>query len=477
MARKKINILMVASELNPLAKVGGLADVIGALPKELNKIKNLTIDLCLPLYERLNYLKTSDNFIGKLILPNKEKVDIYQTFLPKTKIKVYLFYNKKQLSSGPIYLHPHQHSSGANQVRFAFFNLAIIEFIKKIKPQTNILHCHDWHTGLLPYLIKTDTTLTKIKVLFTIHNIANQGIWNKSAANRLKVPIEKIESEQINFMKMAIIYADHINTVSASYAQEIMTKKYGYNLSPLLNQVKQKISGILNGIDIEEFNPATDKKIFKNYDLKTINNKVINKIKLQKELGLEINSELPLFGVVSRLYEQKGLDWLAKIVPRLKKQKLQMVILGTGDKKLEKIFRSYNKKFSKFFKAIIGFDLTLAQKIYAACDIFLVPSRFEPCGLTQLIAMRYGAIPIVRATGGLKDTVMRYKKIKNHILGTGFLFTKESSQALYQTILKSLDIYQNQNIWKKLQKNCLQQNFSWEKSALSYANLYKRLLK
>jgi starch synthase len=477
MVRKKINILMVAAELNPLAKVGGLADVIGALPKELNKIKSLSIDLCLPLYEHLVHLKKSANFVDSLYLPNKEKIDIYQTFLPKSKIKIYLFYNQKYLSRGSVYLHSRHHSSDINQVRFAFFNLAVIEFIKKIKPQTNLLHCHDWHAGLLPYLIKTDKALAKIKVLYTIHNIANQGIWNKSAAHKLKVPVEKIKLKQINFMEMAIIYADHVNTVSKTYAKEIMTNKYGYNLAPLLRRVKHKVSGILNGIDTLEFNPATDQIIEKKFNPKTIEYKVINKLELQKELELEINPSLPLLGVVSRLYEQKGLDWLVEIIPQLKNQRLQIVILGTGDKKLEKIFRGYNKKFSKFFKAALDFDPVLAQKIYAACDMFLVPSRFEPCGLTQLIAMRYGAVPIVRATGGLKDTVLPFKKTKDKIVGTGFLFTKESSRALYQTILQALKIYQDQPSWKQLQKNCLQQNFSWQQSALSYANLYKRLLK
>lgn len=468
---------MTAAELNPLAKVGGLADVVGALPKELSKIKALSIALCLPLYEHLTYLKKPKNFVGSLLLPKKQRVDVYQTLLPKSKIKIYLFYNQKQLSRGTVYLHPHQHSSDINQVRFAFFNLAVIEFIKKIKPNTNLLHCHDWHTGLIPYLIKTDKNLANIKVLYTIHNIANQGVWNIKSAQKNGLAIKTNKNQKLNFMETAIIYADHVNTVSTSYAKEIMTKKYGYNLSPLLKQVKHKVSGILNGIDTEEFNPATDQKIIKNFNYQTIDHKVINKLKLQKELDLEVNPNLPLFGVVSRLYEQKGLDWLTKIIPQFTNQPGQIVILGTGDKKLEKLLAGYNKKYNKSFRAIIGFDPILAQKIYAACDLFLVPSRFEPCGLTQLIAMRYGAVPVVRATGGLKDTVRQYKNIKNRVTGTGFLFTKESSQALYQTILKSIKVYGTPSVWKKLQKNCMQQDFSWKQSALKYANLYKQLIK
>ncbi len=476
MAGKKINLLMVAAELNPLAKVGGLADVIGSLPKELNKIKYLSLSLCLPLYEQLSYLKKRTNYLTSLNLLNKDRVEIYQTHLPGTKIKLYLFYNQKKLSRGPIYLHPHKHSSDTNQARFAFFCLAVIEFIKKIKPNTDLLHCHDWHTGLIPYLIKTDKKLTKIKTLYTIHNIANQGIWSVNSAKKLGLTIDTIKPK-INFMEMAITYSDHVNTVSKSYAKEIMTKKYGYNLAPLLRRVKHKVSGILNGIDIDEFNPETDIKIVKNFNQKNLNNKIINKLELQKELNLETNPRIPLLGVVSRLYEQKGLDWLAKIIPQLKKQRVQVVILGTGDKKLENLFNKFNKKYSSFFRAILSFDPTLAQKIYAASDIFLVPSRFEPCGLTQLIAMRYGAVPIVRKTGGLKDTVTQFKKNKNHITGTGFLFNKESSLDFYRAIQKALKVYYNQSAWKKLQINCLRQDFSWQQSAVQYVKLYKKLIK
>lgn len=476
MARKKINILMVAAELNPLAKVGGLADVVGSLPTELNKIKSLSLSLCLPLYEQLLYLKKPKNYVGNIYVLNNEKVEIYQTFLPDTKIKLYLFYNQNKLSRGPIYLHPHKHSSDTNQARFAFFNFAVFEFIKKINPDIDLVHCHDWHTGLLPYLIKTDQKLKKLKTLYTIHNIANQGIWGTKQAKKFGLNI-KTNKQKINFMETAIIYSDHVNTVSKSYAKEIMTKKYGYNLSPLLQRVKYKVSGILNGIDIMEFNPTTDKKIVKNFSWQTLNYKTINKLRLQKELQFEINPNLPLLGVVSRLYEQKGLDWLAKIIPQLKKQNVQVVILGTGDKKLEKLFANFNKKYSNFFKAVLNFDPILAQKIYASSDLFLVPSRFEPCGLTQLIAMRYGTVPIVRATGGLKDTVIAFNKTKNKVVGTGFLFSKESAQAFYQAILKALSVYHDQPTWKKLQKNCWQQDLSWQKSAIKYANLYKKLIK
>ncbi len=467
---------MVAAELNPLAKVGGLADVVGALPKALIKIKSLKVSVCLPLYEQLTNFKKPTNFVGEFKLDNFGYIKIYKTFLPGTRVNLYLFYHPS-LSRGPIYLHGHGHSSDTNQGRFALFNLAVKEFIKKYQPTTAVLHCHDWHAGLLPLLIKKDPALSHIKTLFTIHNIANQGVWRKSSAQKIGLPIEKINSQHINFMKLAVIYSDHVNTVSETYAKEILTKKFGYNLASLLQIERQKISGILNGIDTDEFNPATDKLIKKNYTIKSINNKNVNKSALQKELGFTTNQDKMLVGVVSRLFEQKGLDWLISVIPKLAKHQIQVVVLGTGDKNIENKLISQAKKYPATLKSIIDFDPALAQKIYAGSDVFLVPSRFEPCGLTQLIAMRYGAIPIVRSTGGLKDTVDQYKKLKNKIYGTGFMFKQENSLALYKTIVKALKVYNNKNDWRELQINCLQKDFSWKQSARKYALLYEQLIK
>ena len=474
MAKRKINVLYISAECFPLAKVGGLADVIGSLPKSLQKNKNININICLPLYQQLLNLRKKETIISSLNIYN-QKIDIYKTKLPLSNVNIFLFYNKKWLSQGPIYLKPHTHSSDSNQERFAFFNLAVIEFLKKIKSAPNIVHCHDWHTGLIPYLIKKEPKLIKIKTVFTIHNIANQGIWEVAKAKKMNISIPKTNGNFINFIETGIRYTDFITTVSPTYAKEILTKKYGYNLTPLLNKRKNKLVGILNGIDNDEFNPVTDKKIFYNYNIKKISVKKLNKTKLQKLSGLPIEPKNLLLGVVTRLYEQKGMDWLAEIIPHLQNLKIQIILLGTGDKLLEKKFKLLEKKYPKTLHAQIDFNIKLAQQIYAGSDAFLVPSRFEPCGLTQMIAMRYGAIPIVRATGGLKDSVKPYKKYKKAIRGNGFVFTDENSTALLRGIENAIKIYHNKNIWKQLQENCMQQNFSWETSAKKYISLYKKL--
>jgi len=420
----KLNIFHVASECAPYAKVGGLADVIGSLPFSLQNDQN-NISICLPLYKQLISYKKRVNLHSVLVLANAENVTVYKLIIPQSNISLFLFYNKKFISEGPIYLNSQLKTTNNNQERFAFFNLAVIEFLKKIKTTTNIVHCHDWHTGLIPYLIKKEPKLIKIKTVFTIHNIANQGIWEVAKAKKMNINIPKTNGNFINFIETGLRYSDFITTVSPTYAKEILTKKYGYNLTPLLNKRKNKLVGILNGINNDEFNPVTDKKIFYNYNIKKISVKKLNKTKLQKLSGLPIEPKNLLFGVVTRLYEQKGMDWLAEIMPHLKNLKVQIILLGTGDKLLEKKFKLLEKKYPKTLRVYIDFNLKLAQQIYAGSDAFLVPSRFEPCGLTQMIAMRYGTIPIVRATGGLKDSVIPYKKDKNTIHGTGFVFTDE----------------------------------------------------
>lgn len=477
MVKKNINILFISAECAPFAKIGGLADVVGALPKALAKHQNINLNICLPLYKHLTHLKKKENFIGLLRVDQNQSVKIYKIPLPLSNIGVYLFFNKKYLSNRNIYLNPHTHthSSNSNQDRFGFFNLAIIEFIKKIKPATNIVHCHDWHAGLIPYFIKQEKKLKHIRSIFTIHNIANQGIWLKTNAQKLNINFPKDKNKYINFIETGIRYTDFITTVSPTYAKEILTKKYGYNLTPLLNKRKNKLVGILNGIDNDEFNPVTDKKIFYNYNIKKISTKKLNKTKLQKLSDLPVEPKKLVLGAVTRLYEQKGMDWLAEIMPHLQNLKIQIILLGTGDKLLEKKFKLLEKKYPKTLRAYIDFNIKLAQQIYAGSDAFLVPSRFEPCGLTQMIAMRYGTIPIVRATGGLKDSVTPYKKDKKTIRGTGFLFIDENSTALLRGIERATKIYHNNNIWKQLQKNCMQQNFSWETSAKKYISLYKKL--
>jgi len=456
MAKRKINVIMATAECAPLAKVGGLADVVGSLPKAM---PNTNVSICLPRYEHLQSIKAK--LIGKIsITKNKETVEIYETNLPKSKVKIFLFDNKNYLSRGPIYLKANKRSVNTNQNRFAFFCLATLEFIRQYKPLTQIIHCHDWHAGLIPYLTQSNKSFNHLRTVFTIHNIANQGVWPIAKAEKISKQLLIPKVKEINFMETGIKYADQITTVSPTYAKEILTNKYGYNLAPLLRKRRRQLSGVLNGIDIDHFNPQTDNTIYKKFSIKNLTAKTTNKLKLQKELKLPIAENIPLLGAISRLYEQKGLDWLADIIPQLVKLNAQLVVLGTGDKTLENQFKALAKKYPNHVKALLKFDIALAQKIYAAADIFLIPSRFEPCGLTQMIAMRYGTVPIVRRTGGLKDTVPAYKKVKGKINGVGFVFKQETATALYKTIVKALKVYNNKRDWKILQKNCMRKDFS-----------------
>lgn len=469
---------MVAAECSPLAKVGGLADVVGSLPKQLVQLRQ-QVQIIMPYYKTIDAAKYKINKTDKTFfitfVKRREKIEIYQTNLPKSRIKVWLLKNQRFLSNGEIYL---KTGPFLNQQRFTFFCLAVAKAWQRLDAKADLIHAHDWHTGWLIKLLRKEQP--KLPVLYTIHNLSVQGEWPKKIASKY-VNLEnsskkELKSNHFNPMRLAILYASAINTVSPSYAQEILTAKFSQGLKTELNLRKKDLYGIINGLDINHFNPQTDKVIYKRFSLKNLNDKNINKQQLQKELKFPVAKNIPLIGVVSRLYEQKGLDWLANIVPQLVNQNTQIVILGTGDKNLENRLNSLGKKHSKHLKTLIKFDTVLAQKIYAASDLFLIPSRFEPCGLTQMIAMRYGSVPIVRQTGGLKDTVPAYQKIKNKITGVGFVFKKENPQELYKTIVKALKVYNNKRDWAQLQKNCMRQDFSWQKSAKEYIKLYKKIL-
>jgi len=459
--KSKIKVLFLSAEVAPLAKVGGLGDVAGALPQALDKL-GVDIRICLPFYGLINKKKyPAKKIISKLIVlidNKKETIDVYQTNLPETKIPVYLikhnFFNSKQIYSGTRIILNGKYTRRANDLkRFAFFTRAAMETAKKLNFQPNIIHSNDWHTGLTANFIKTfnqqNNFFTKAKILYTIHNLANQGI-----------------SGNINFMAQGISGSDLINTVSQTYAKEILTKEYGADLEKILAGRKEDLSGILNGIDTNFFNPATDKLISQKYSLKNLKKKTSNKLALQKQLSLPQNKNIAVVGLVTRFVWQKGIELITE---KFSKLNCQFVFLGTGEKKYEDALLNLAKKYPKNFKTIIKFDEKLAHEIYAGSDIFLVPSRFEPCGLTQMVAMRYGTVPVVRETGGLKDTV------NNKV---GFTFKKFDPTEFYKTLEKTLAVYCHKpKTWRQLQLNGMKQDFSWNKSAKEYLKLYKKLSK
>ncbi len=468
----KSKITFIAAECSPFAKVGGLADVIGSLPLALAKL-GIEVDIIMPHYQQLssfsfNLWQQNIKITGH---PKKFTVDIYQTTTKSPNIKIYSIAHPL-ISRGPIYAT----TAGVNPKRFALFSAAAVEILKLLPTFPHLLHLHDWHTALIPSFLKQKRI--NLPTILTIHNLGNQGIWSKTAAAKM-INLENITSKQtiVNFLLNGIVSSTFITTVSPSYAKEILTPAYGMGLEKYLNSRRRQLLGIINGIDYQIFNPASDPYIFKKYNLKTLNNKTINKTKLQTKLNLPVNRSLPLLAVISRLYQQKGLDLLINALPSLLKYNWQLVVLGTGNKQLEQAFKKAARLHPDRIRALLKFDPKLAQQIYAAADMIIIPSRFEPCGLTQMIAMRYGTVPIARATGGLKDTITPYHQQKGKVYGNGFLFKQTSSTALSRTIAKALKVYNNKNTWDKLKRNCLKEDFSWYNPAKQYIKLYQRLIK
>lgn len=471
-----LKVLFIASELTPIAKIGGLGDVAGALPLALKKL-GVDVRVALPKYGIIDDKK----YPSKLevedieVKRGKEKnlINIYSTFIPKSNVPLYLIDNQKFFGSQGIYGSKTAFVESVNEMyKFIFLSEAILKIFKPLGWQPDIIHCNDWHTGVMPLLIKISSQ--KIKTLFTIHNLANQGVWNtKEIFNFLGVTgaehpnlKKRDKKDDFNLMQQGILNADLINAVSPAYAKEILTPEYGCSLEKYLKKRKNDLYGIINGIDTIFFNPETDPEIKSNYSIKNLDKKIENKLALQKELSLTENKNFPLLGIVSRLTYQKGVDLIIKIIPDLVKLSCQLVVLGEGQGSYEKDLLKLAKKYPKNISSQIKFDASLAQKIYAGSDIFLMPSLFEPCGLGQLIAMRYGTIPVVRATGGLKDTVNN----KN-----GFIFKKCDESELLKTIKKSLAVYKKPADWRKLQINGMKQDFSWNKSAQEYIKLYNKL--
>jgi len=437
-------ILIAAAEVTPIAKVGGLGDVIGALPKALNKL-NLDVRLIIPFYGLIDNNKYKIKLTKKNIKIGDASANLWQTNLPDSTVPIYLiehdYFKGKEIYGNALA------DSQTDIEKFAFFSRAVLASIKTVNFKPDIIHLNDWHTAAVAKLIKTDQFFRQTKTLLTIHNLANQG-----------------KTGTKNYLAEGILNADLINTVSPTYAKEILTEEYGAGLEKILAKKRSRLYGILNGIDTDFFNPQTDKLIKFNYSAQVLGEKIANKTKLQRQLGLPREKNTALVGLVTRFVGQKGVELITENFSELN---CQFIFLGTGEKKYEGALLNLVKKFPRQFSVQIKFDEKLAHEIYAASDIFLVPSRFEPCGLTQMIAMRYGAIPVVRATGGLADTVNNK---------TGFIFKKYSGVELYKTLNKSLTVfYNNQPLWQQLKTNCLKQNFSWKKSALEYLKLYKKL--
>lgn len=474
-----MNILMVASEAHPFIKTGGLGDVIGALPKSL---KNLGIDIrvIIPNYRDIKKeikenLKYIDNFNVNVGWRTQYCGILGYEY---EGVQFYLLDNEYYFKRSGLYGY---YDDGE---KFAFFDRAVLEFIKHIDWVPDIIHCNDWQTGMIPVLHKLEyikeEKFKKMKTVFSIHNLFFKGMFSKEVLPELfgydYEPFNNGSLElygAVSFLKGAINYADKITTVSKSYAEEIKTPEYGEELDGLLRYRGYALEGIVNGIDYEEYNPEEDKYIYSKYSIDNIQNKSINKENLQKELGLPINKDVAMIGLVSRLTHQKGCDLIINILEELLKEEVQVVILGTGDSMYEDGFKSFQNRYPNKVSANIRFSNELAHKIYASSDMFLMPSLFEPCGLGQLIALRYGSVPIVRETGGLKDTVVPYNEYEE--TGNGFGFKNYRFDELLNITKYAIGIYKNKDRWNNIVRQAMSSDNSWEKSAEEYIRIYKEL--
>ncbi|GAA0760284.1 glycogen synthase GlgA [Clostridium sartagoforme] len=474
-----MNILIVASEAHPFIKTGGLGDVIGALPKAL---KDLGVDVrvVIPNYRDIKKeIKESLTYIDNFSVNVGWRTQ-YCGILEYEYdgVQFYLLDNEYYFKRGGLYGY---YDDGE---KFAFFDRAVLEFIKHIDWVPDIVHCNDWQTGMIPVLHKLEyikeEKFKNIKTIFSIHNLFFKGMFSKEVLPELfGYDYEAFNNGSlelygaVSFLKGAINYADKITTVSKSYAEEIKTPEYGEELDGLLRYRSSVLEGIVNGIDYEEYNPEEDKYIYSKYSIDNIQNKSINKENLQKELGLPVNKDVAMIGLVSRLTHQKGCDLIINILEELLKEEVQVVILGTGDSMYEDGFKSFQNRYPKMVNANIRFSNELAHKIYASSDMFLMPSLFEPCGLGQLIALRYGSVPIVRETGGLKDTVVPYNEYEG--TGNGFGFKNYRFDELLNITKYALGIYKDKNKWNSIVRQSMSSDNSWEKSAMEYIRIYDKL--
>ncbi|MCD7763195.1 MAG: glycogen synthase GlgA [Lachnospiraceae bacterium] len=477
------NILFVTSEATPFIKTGGLADVAGSLPKCFNK-EEFDCRVILPKYQCMaeewkNKLEYVTHFYMNLSW-RSQYVGILHMELDG--VHFYFIDNEYYFSGAKPYGNIYQDIE-----KFAFFSKAALSALPSIGFRPDIIHCHDWQTGLIPVMLKDrfqDGDFYRgIKSVITIHNLKFQGVWDvKTVRDITGLPAyyftpDKLEAYgDANYLKGGIVYADAITTVSDTYAEEIKQPFYGERLDGLMRARANDLRGIVNGIDYDVWNPETDPLIEHHYTAKNFRKeKIKNKRALQRELGLQQNDSAFMIGIVSRLTDQKGFDLIAHMMDEMCQNDLQIVVLGTGEEKYENMFRHFAWKYQGKVSANIFYSEALSHKIYASCDAFLMPSLFEPCGLSQIISLRYGTVPIVRETGGLKDTVEPYNEYES--TGTGFSFANYNAHEMYFTIQHAMDLYHNRKReWNKMIDRGMAVDFSWNSSARKYEEMYNWLL-
>lgn len=480
-----MKVLIASAEVAPFSKAGGLADVVGSLPKHLEK--DAEVAIFTPLHgciDREKYdIKELENSEMWITFGNVgHKFKLHMCKLPDTKINVFFienewFYNCFQ-EIYPKFLDPrYEHE------RYITFSLATLEYAKQLNFKADIVHVNDWHTAMIPMFLKAnykfDDFWNKAKVVFQIHNLAYQGVWFDDILDFANMRKDIVFNEwglehygRVNWVKGAINYSDKILVVSPKYADEIQTEEFGEGMDYTLRMNRDKIVGILNGIDYKTFNPAKDKALVKTYNEKSLKNKVENKKAVLEHFGMEYNPKRPLIAMISRLVEQKGIDLMRAVEQDLMNMDADFVFLGSGDHDYENLLIWLSNNSSNI-RSEIGYNANLANLMYAGSDMFLMPSKFEPCGLSQLISMRYGSLPIVRATGGLENTVIGYP-LDN---ANGFKFWRYNGWDMKESIYYALGVYNDKKAFETMQKSAMKADFSWTASAKKYLDLYKELLK
>ncbi|RKX19473.1 MAG: glycogen synthase GlgA [Candidatus Zixiibacteriota bacterium] len=487
---KSLKIAFITPEAVPYAKTGGLADISGVLPGLLSKSGH-SVKLFLPMYRQVVKEYRNLKYVAKnLKIPIADKIYGADIFILKDKstgLEIYFIGNKEFFDRPELY---RDNKTGKdykdNLNRFLFFSEAVLMAFKKLDWAPDIVHANDWQTALVPSLLKTkykeDTFFGKTALIFTIHNLAYQGQFPGKQFKIIGLDPGYFAPEayfefwgRVNLMKAAICLADIVTTVSPTYAKEIQkSNEYGMGLEGVLKNRSKDLYGILNGVDYETWSPAGDKLITVQYTAKNLSGKRKNKQALLKLAGLPYKGKRPLIGMISRLDSQKGFDILKEIMKKVLKLDLQFILLGTGDKEYHDYFTKLAKQFSECFKPFLEYDNKLAHQIEAGADMFLMPSRYEPCGLNQMYSLKYGTVPIVRKTGGLADTIIDFDE--NALTGTGFVFKEYSSAQLFKTIKRACQVYEKKRIWNKLVRQGMSIDFSWESSARKYLELYRKAL-
>lgn len=477
-------ILFATSEVYPLIKTGGLADVAASLPRALLKLGQ-DVKVLLPAYSSvLEKAKiTGVKEVAKIEVDGYS-ISLKQTRLPGTKVIVWLVDSPEFFErEGNPYCGPDGNDWIDNHKRFYVF-AKVAELIAlnqaNLDWQPNIVHCNDWQTGLIPALLSLHPN--RPATVFTVHNLAYRGLFSYQAFAELNLPPAFWHHERLEFygqmslMKGGLAFADFITTVSPSYAQEIQRPEFGCGLDGLMRYRKDSLTGILNGIDTDEWNPGTDPHLSCNYNRRTLSNKVKNKLALQEELGLRVDAAIPLFGFIGRLVDQKGVDLILEQMNQLLNLNCQLVVLGSGFPHYEEALKSIAEQYPEKVAVTLGYNESFAHRIEASSDIFLMPSIFEPCGLNQLYSLRYGTLPVVHAVGGLRDTVCEQALESEAGEANGFVFSNATAEELFAAVQRAISLYQKKDEWKKLQLNAMSKDLSWDASAKEYLAIYNQII-